>query len=325
MRSKDRLSNYASGELAYLWEAYVYETMTKCGLNFFLCHVKDEEVKKLLLQSANSSKKRIHNIIQFFEKASYPVPQGFTEKHIVKDAPRLFSDVLYLEFLLQLIKLEVFMPALQMFFYDAIRNSLDLKLNITKIAKEKGTFIPHPKIPIPDHTSFINDEKFLAGWFGDKRPLTAMEITHLIHNAKRNGIGQAVITGFSQVAQSKDIRKYFERGRDIAGKSFKIFSKLLHESYLPSSSKLWTSEVTDSTHPPFSDRLMIYFITTLIASGMRSYGTAMAVSQRRDLGVMYSRLVVEVAQYANEGAKIMIQNGWLERPPMAINRKDLAK
>src|SRR5690625_1176949 len=152
MRSKDRLSNYMSGELAYLWQAYVYETMTKCGLNFFLCHVKDEEVKKLLLQSANSSKKRIHNIIQFFEKASYPVPQGFTEKDIVKDAPRLFSDVLYLEFLLQLIKLEV------------SSYSLDLKLNITKIAKEKGTFIPHPKIPIPDHTSFIIDEKFLAGW-----------------------------------------------------------------------------------------------------------------------------------------------------------------
>src|SRR5699024_5796520 len=151
------------------------------------------------------------------------------------------------------------------------------------------------------------------------------EISHLIFNAKRNGIGQAVITGFSRVAQAKEVRKFFERGREIAGKTVDIFSKILHENYLPSSSMIWTSEVTDSTKAPFSDKLMMKMITTLIASGMSSYGSAMSMSQRRDLGVHYTRLIAEIAQYADDGAEIMIKNGWMEQLPIAADRKDLAK
>jgi len=88
---------------------------------------------------------------------------------------------------------------------------------------------------------------------------------------------------------------------------------------------IWTSEVTDSKEPPFSDKLMLQMITSLIASGMSSYGKAMSVSPRRDLGVKYARLITEIGQYADDGAEIMIKNEWMEQPPISADRKDLAK
>ena len=155
--------------------------------------------------------------------------------------------------------------------------------------------------------------------------LSKLTIVHLVFNAKRNDVRQAVITGFSQVAQSKEIRKFSERGREISGKSVEVFANILHEHYLPTSTMIWTSEITDSKEPPFSDKLMPYLITTLIASGISRYGKAMSVIPRRDIGVKYTRLIAEVAQYADDGAKIMIKNVWMEQPPISANRKDLAK
>lgn len=331
MEHNERLSNFTSGELSYLWVAYEYETMASCGMKSFLLYVEDEPTKELLKETITISTERIEQVKEFFTAEKCPIPLGFTEDDINVNAPRLFSDVLYIEFMLQLTKLElphyslafveVTKPYLQRFYEKAIKDSMNLEMKMKKLAMDKGIYIPTPRIPTPKQV----EDNFLAGWFGEKRPLLGMEIAHLVFNAKRNGIGQAVITGFSQVAQSKEVRKFFERRREIAGKTVDIFSSILHDHYLPTSSMIWTSEVTDSTEAPFSDKLMMKMITTLISSGMSSYGLAMSMSARRDLGAKYARLLTEVAQYADDGAEIIIKNGWMEQPPIAANRKDLAK
>jgi len=85
-----------------------------------------------------------------------------------------------------------------------------------------------------------------------------------------------------------------------------------------------TSEVTDSTVAPFSDRLMMNFITTLIASGIGQYGYSLTSSPRHDLSVQYTRLIAKIGKYSNDGANILIEKGWMEQPPMAADRRDLA-
>ncbi|WP_369690690.1 DUF3231 family protein [Neobacillus fumarioli] len=55
------------------------------------------------------------------------------------------------------------------------------------------------------------------------------------------------------------------------------------------------------------------------------YSTSMALSPRRDLAVDYVRLSAEITTYAEDGAKIMMKNGWLEQPPMAADRDELVK
>lgn len=335
MENEERLCNLTSGELAYLWSSYVYESMTKYGLMYFLQHVEDQPTRELMEESVAFSTARMEKVKEIFIQESYPVPQGFTEGDINLNAPRLFSDALYLEFILHLIKLELpyyslafvemTQSNLQAFYQETVKESMELEMKIKELVIDKGLFITPPRIPTPNQIDFITKDSFLAGWFGEKRPLLGIEISHLVFNAKRNGVGQAVITGFSQVAQSKEVRKFFERGREIAGKQLDVFSKLLQADYLPTSSKIWTSEVTNSTTAPFSDKMMMQLITTLISSGMSSYGSAMAMSARRDLGVQYTRLLAEVAQFADDGAEIIIKNGWMEQPPIAADRKKLAK
>ena len=62
----------------------------------------------------------------------------------------------------------------------------------------------------------------------------------------------------------------------------------------------------------------------MIAAGLGNYGISMSSSSRSDLSIMYARLLAEVGQYADDGAKMMIANGWMEAPPQAEDRNKLA-
>lgn len=324
-----------SAEVSGLWVTYQKETVAICGLDFFLMHIDDEQIRELLEQALTNSKRRKERIIQFFKGENYPIPQGFTDQDVNLKAPRLFSDKLYLEYVLNMTKLNIAAFGLALmnvarsdvmnFFSDELKEAQRLHIQSKELAKEKGVYIRAPKIPQPKQVEFVKKESFIAGWLGDRRPLLGVEITSLIFNAKRNALGQAVITAFSQVAKSKKVRQFFERGRDISRKHFEVFASILHDDYLSDGTFVMTSEVTDSTEAPFSDKLMMSFITTLIASSIGEYGASMSTSPRRDLGVQYTRLMAEITTYSDDGAEILIENGWMEQPPMAANRKDLAK
>lgn len=328
-------ADLTSGEIASLWNLYEYETIVKCGVLFFLQHVEDEQIEELLQISLETSNERIQKIEEILTVEGYPIPKGFKDADVNLKAPRLFSDVLYLEFLLKILKFELLsysmglMEAVKLnimeFYSETLKVIQENEIQTKELAKKKGIYIRSPRVPTPTQVEFVKKESFLAGWFGSKRPLLAMEISHLVFHAKRNALGQAVITAFSQVAKSKEVRRYFARGREISGKHLDIFTSILHDEYLPNATVLLTSEVTDSTEAPFSDKLMMTFITILITMGIAGYGSALSMSPRRDLGVMYTRLMGEIALYAEDGAEILIQNGWLEQPPMAADRKGLAK
>lgn len=323
-----------SAEISSLWTAYQADTLNIYSMNFFLTHVADEAIRQVLAHALEIAKKRNEAEIQLFNSENHPIPQGFTEKDINFNAPRLFSDKLYLQYTLYMTYLDMiaYSTGLSMgsrtdmmhFFSESLSDVQDLHQQAKELAKEKGIYIRPPQIPTPQQIEFVKEDRFLAGWFGERRPLLGTEIAMLAYNSDRNALGQAVITGFSQVAENKEVKHYFERGREISGKHYDIFSDILHENYL-SDGILLTAEVSESTVAPFSDKLMMNFVTTLIASSIGQYGAAIAASPRHDLGVQYMRLTAEVARYANDGAKILIENGWMEQPPMAANRKDLAK
>ncbi|MCF8568136.1 DUF3231 family protein [Alicyclobacillus tolerans] len=85
------------------------------------------------------------------------------------------------------------------------------------------------------------------------------------------------------------------------------------------------SHVTDSTEHTFSDKLLMFHIAALNVASIGNYGDALLASPRRDLALTYTRLMGEVELYAEDGANITIDNGSLEQPPMAEDRKQLAK
>ena len=60
------------------------------------------------------------------------------------------------------------------------------------------------------------------------------------------------------------------------------------------------------------------------AGGIGNYGASLAASLRLDLATDYARLLTEVGLYAEDGANLLIDNGWLEEPPQTPNKTALA-
>lgn len=326
--------NLTAAEISSLWVSYQNDTLNICAISFFLTHVEDPQIREILEESLNVAKDNKAKADHFFRQIDHPVPRGFTDEDVNFEAPRLFTDKIYLHYILNITNLNITADttaitlAARSDLIDFYTKKLELELSLHNkaldLAKQQGTYIRTSIIPNLNKVEFVQKDKFLTGWFGDRRPLLGIEIANLEYAALRNALGQAGIIGFSQVAESKEVRQYFEKGRDIARKHNDIFNDILSEDYLPGA-RAMTAEVTDSTVAPFSDKLMMNVVTTLIATGIAQYGAAMSVSLRHDLSLTYTRLMAEIAKYSNEGANILLKNGWMEQPPIAADREKLPK
>lgn len=323
-----------AGEIGSLWETYQYESLMNGGMQYFLRHVNDVEIKKLLKKSLNISIKRVNKAEELMKNRDHPIPEGFTDGDVNLEAARLFSDELYLEYLLHTFQMEfsnynwtmvtAVQQPIQHFYKEVMKDTMHMEMETKELIKHKGLYVRSPYLPKMKQVSYVKKDSFLSGWFGNRRPLMAHEIEQLVFNSKRNGLGQAIIAAFSQVAENKEVQDFFIKGRELSKKIIRVFTDKLGEEYLPNATVLKTDQVTESTEAPFSDKMMMNLITTLTAFEISRYGLAMSMGPRHDLGVMYTRLTADVAAYANEGAKIMIDNAWLEQPPMAADRKNLS-
>ncbi|WP_261753357.1 DUF3231 family protein [Tenuibacillus multivorans] len=123
-------------------------------------------------------------------------------------------------------------------------------------------------------------------------------------------LGIATLIGFSQVSNSKKVVQYFIRGKEIASKHNEVFGSILREGDIPIPMTSDTC-VTESKVSPFSDRIMMFIVTSLIALGIGYYGTSISTSLRRDLTLHYDRFIHEILKYSEDGAKfLLITDGW---------------
>ncbi|WP_423800862.1 DUF3231 family protein [Neobacillus sp. SAB-20_R2A] len=324
-----------SVEITSLWASYINDSAISCKFKFFLTNIEDEEIKPILQRAFDISQGNLNTLTEIFKKEKYPIPYGFKlNEDVVISAPRLYSDIYVLDYLHQSaqIALQGYSINLSLsvrgdvysHYNECISQLTTLLREVKELLLSKGLYIRSPYLPIPDDIDFVKRKSFLKGFFGEKRPLIGTEITNLFANFQRNAFGVATLMGFSQVAQAKEVTEYLLKGKEIAKKHCEVLGSILSESDLPIP-MTWDTEVTDSTASTFSDKLMMFYTTSLIALSIGFYGTSMALSPRKDIGLHYLRLSAEIAKYAEDGAKIMIKNGWLEQPPMAADRDELAK
>ncbi|MEK3889228.1 DUF3231 family protein [Bacillus sp. FSL K6-3431] len=333
MKNHDHIK-LTSSELAVLFGAYMQDTLAICVNSYFLEHVEDLEVKSCLEYSLKLSESHVDILKKIYHDEGLPIPVGFTEQDVNIKAPRLFSDEMILHYVLNigimgLTAYSVILPNatrndIRTHFTSWLHSSTELFNRVTNLLLEKGLYIRPPYIPYPKQTEFVNKQHFLSGWIGEQRPLTSNEISLLFMNLYRNTLGGSLLTGFSQIAQMKEVRKFMTNGAEIAKHHSAVFSKFLAESNLatPVSSSL---TVTTSQEPVFSDKLLMFHTDVLNNAGIGFYGQSIAGSPRKDLATAYSRLLIETGEFVTDGAQIMISNGWLEKPPSAPDRKDLAK
>ncbi|HLS09878.1 DUF3231 family protein [Lentibacillus sp.] len=324
-----------SADITQLWVSYVNDSALICQLQYFLAKSEDDETSQLLQQGLNQAQSHMTKITEIFSRENYPLPYGFNlDEDVDTTAPRLFSDKYVLYYLQQgaRIVMQEYNVSLSLadredvynFFSECLQDQIGFLKMVNNVLQSRGFFTFYPSLPKPESYDFVKNQSFLTGYFGERRPLAGSEINNLFGNYVRNALGAATLVGFSQVATNTDVRKYLVRGKEIAQKHCEIFGSILHEDDLPASTRL-EDAVTDSTTYTFSDKLMMFYSTGLIALSVGFYGTSMSMSPRRDLGATYNRLLNEILKYAEDGANILIKHGWMEEPPRALDRDELAK
>ncbi len=324
-----------SAEIANIWAGYQNDTMAVCTIGSFLLHIEDTEIRSVLEYAMTLSRAHVNKLTSFFKDEDFPVPDGFSEKNDLNaESPRLFTDDFYLFYIQNLGKVGMNGYTLSLsnsarldmceYFTECLSESVKLFNKATETMLSKGSFIRSPYIPTPDKVEYVNKQRYLAGLFTDKRPLSVIEMSRLYFNLIQNQLGRTLLMGFSQVAKSKEVREYMVRGRNIADKHVEIFGSVLSLEFLPSASA-WSILPTDSTVSPFSDKLMMFHVTSLNAAGIGNYGISLGMGPRSDLGAHYIRLIAEVTRFAEDGANILIDNHWMEQPPGAVDRDKLTE
>jgi hypothetical protein len=321
-------------EIANLWASYMNDSMAICVITHMLDKIEDTEIRPVFEFALELARTHVHKVSGIFKEENHPIPHGFTDEDVNPSAPRLFADTFWLMYLHEMtihglagysIALTTSSRAdIREYYIHCNASSMGLYEKTIKVLLSKGLYSRPPYISTPEKVDFVKQQPFLTGWFGERRPLNSIEISNIFFNLKKDIVSRALQIGFSQVAKSKEVRDFMVRGADITFKHIEVFSSILHECDLPSP-KHWESEITNSTDAPFSDKLMMYHAMVLISTAVGFYGLGMSVCMRRDLAVTYQRIMTETQKYAEDGANIMIANGWMEQPPQADDRKAIAQ
>lgn len=319
-----------SSEIGNLWRTYVNYTMLAVIIKFFLQHTRDVDIRGVLEDALTIAEDRVRISADFLSRDGQPIPVGFTESDVDLKAPPLFSDVFYLHYFNNLIKigLNINSMALTMsarldvvdFYHKSVNTTMDLWEKTIRVLLHKGLYTRSPMITTTNQVDFVKSRDFLD----KQRPLLAIEIEQLYFGIITNEVGRTLLAGFHQVVRSKEIRKYIKHGLDFSSRIVDENSKILRSAGITSPMH-WDAygAVTSSTTPPFSDKLILFHITMMNAAGIANYAVSLASSPRQDLALMYGKLIVETADYAKDGLKIMIDNGWLEEPPRYVDRSKL--
>lgn len=321
-----------SGEIAELFNSYLNNSASIWILSYLTEKAQDTDIKSVLAISLEASKKIVQQISTIFESINHPIPLGFSAEDVNLNAACLYSDKFMLIFVKYTARFGLVNYSearascsrsdVRAFFNEAIQSTVALLEMSDKILLNKGLYIKEPSIPIPDRIDFVKKQSFLNGFIGEQRPLNAAEINRLYFNFNRNSLGRAFLVGLCQTTKNTELKEYFLRGKDISEKHMDSIITFLQKEALPIPESL-DSEVTTSTEMVFSDKLITFFVVALNAMGLGTNGISLSRVMRRDLSLVLTRFMAEIALYSEDGVNIMIDKGWLERMPEAADRKEL--
>ncbi|NPV89650.1 MAG: DUF3231 family protein [Firmicutes bacterium] len=325
----------SSSEIANLWRTCMLYSMTACVMQYFQQHVQDRDIKSLVQESLSIAETGVNIAADFLKKDKRAVPRGFGDQDVDLEAPALFSDVFYLYYISNQVKVGLNVssmactmasrPDIRDFYIQCIESTLRFWGRISDTLLSKGLMIRPPYVATVEKVDFVKKQSFLGGLFGQERSLLAIEIEQLYFGTITNEIGRTLLTGFRQTARSSEVRSYMERGLKLASKYIKLFGDKLREGDI-SSPMHWDAygNVTESTVPSFSDKLMMFHTVLLNAFGIANYGVSLSSSMRSDVVTTYAAIIPEVASYTEDGINIMIDNGWFEEPPRVLDRDKLS-
>lgn len=322
-----------ASEVAQLWTTYMQYTMLTCIFSYYANTVTDSDTKELMSDTLSRFEKRTGFVADVFNKENIPIPMGFTERDVNLNAPPLFSEVYLLHYLRNMIRVSLTInglnlnmasrPDVREFYARCLESTIRLNTRVTDFMLAKGILPRSPYVTLSREVEHIHKTDFLTGLFGEKRPLLTIEIAHLYHNALTNEVGRVLLLGFRQVARNRELQDHFTRGIELCDGIIETLTKLARKEHIVFSF-LRDLDASDSTIPPFSERLMMFHVYLLNSIGAGMYGVSAATSARHDLMAVYGKIMTQVGLYSEKGIKIMMKYDWLEEPPQIVDREELA-
>ena len=321
-----------SSELASIWRSNAHYSMLRYVYKHILNALDDPDLRPFIEDAIPLFEKRVNLTSEILRMEGQLIPKGFGDEDVDFGAPRLFTDLYYYYYTLNMMRIGLLLGVMNLshsvredirnFYTESLMSTTSLYNRFSEIMLKKGIYIRPPIINTFKEADVVEKQNFLRGFLGKRRPLLAQEVDQLFFGIRTNEVGGVLLTGFKQVARSEQVRAYMDRGIEIARKHVNIFSSALQKENLPV--PMHSGElVTDSTISPFSDRLMMQHAVVLGSIGIGNYATSMASSLRHDLSANYARLIAEAANYGEDGINIMIENGWFEEPLRTIDRREL--
>ncbi|MED1203652.1 DUF3231 family protein [Heyndrickxia acidicola] len=323
-----------SSEIGSLWGEYVNGTAVDVVNRYMYSIIEDEAIKTVFNEALKTSEKQKKKIITFFESEGFPVPIGFNESDLYLGKQRLFSDAFCLNYLhvMTLHGLLGHITALSISvrkdlrdFYDSCDNDAKKMYHQTiELLLDKGLFQRDPLFYAYEHPQFISGNDFTDGFFGKRRTLAATEIISISFNLKKSILAKSLSIAFSQVAESKEVRKFLTESEKTSDGQINALAKILQADNLPVPKSLET-EVTISTDSPFSDKLLMYHMGFLFQAAQNYHGAGLATAMRTDLVTIYEATILQNLMVTKNWFNLMVKNKWLEQPPLAPNRTEIAK
>jgi hypothetical protein len=325
MNEKIDFVKLTSAEISSLWVTHLNVNVVICFMTHFIETCSDPEILTILEDAMQLAKKHSNEVEQLFLKEKIVLPVSYkAEKHVVPNAPKLFSDLFYIESVLQMVKfgLATHTASFTLSAREDVRNLYkefmdDVSHFYNKVVgcmQEKGIFVRMPFMNYPTQIDFVQKENFMTGWFGRRRPLLGVEVTHLMMNASQNELGKTLCVGFSQVTKDHEIRAYLLRGKQLCNQISSSINHVLDDGKVATAVS-WDQSVTDSTIAPFSDQFMLFIVGILSNLGITAYGAGYSSSMRRDISAMYANFIAKTGAFAEDGLELMIERNWMEQPP----------
>ncbi len=335
MKLTEEHAPLASSELATLWVIYQKKTMLVRVSDHFLITTKDPEALEILRNFHEKEQDLVNEIKGIFKREGVAVPVAFTENDVNYNAPQLYDDIFAIMYLRMMMKVATGLHALHMtmayrkdiidLYKRCSAFSEDYYEKTTMYLLEKGVLPKSPAVTLPNHIAFATDKDYRAGFklAGNRRVLNTVEVSYIYQGIESNVVGMKLMTGFAQVAQEKEVIKYFFRGKELAKKIISRFGDILMDSdiNIPSTS---SGRVTNSTISPFSDKLMMYNTSLLSTFGLGSNALGTSFSLRNDLPLKMAMSAKDIFNFASDGGNLMITHGWTEEPPQMEDRGKLS-
>jgi len=325
-----------STELGSLWMIYISTSARLIMFDYFKDKTIDKEAQNILSSYISEGQTIKNEIVNIFNNEGAVIPIGFDERDVIREAPPLYDDLFNIIFLRQMVKISIATSSVYTAMsykkevHDVLKSNYDVADNYyvmsTNYLLGKGVLARPPYVTMPKQVEFVEDKNYMSGFniLSDKRSLNTIEVGFINQSIENNIFGMQLMTGFAQVATESEVKKCFIEGKELAKKIISEFSDVLLQSDIQPPSA-WAGKATNSTKPPFSDKLMMY-LTSLMSStsiGFTAIGTSF--SMRSDLHIKLALIAKDAFDYAKEGSKIMIAHKWMEEPPQMEDRNQLTK